>query len=83
MTLLKFAQLGGQISWDKVKEISKRHSEKMKVSEIDELRADTKDIQGLRTELKRIFGIEDAPIPKYDKRYGYQLLCTINYEEVS
>jgi hypothetical protein len=28
-------------------------------------------------------GIEDAPIPKYDKRYGYQLLCTINYEEVS
>ncbi|MDB4770774.1 hypothetical protein OAG60_01725 [bacterium] len=83
MTLLKFALFGGKISWVKIKEMSMHHSVQGTIPERDRPPVDKKHIQGLCTELERIFGIEEAPIPRYDKKNGYQLLCKIKYEEVN
>ena len=83
MTLLKFARCDGQITWGKSKEISMHHSVEGTISETGRLPVDKKHIQELRNELMRIFGIDDAPISKYNKKNGYELLCTILYEEAN
>ena len=83
MTLLKFARCDGQITWGKSKEISMHHSVEGTISETGRLPVDKKHIQELRNELIRIFGIDDAPISKYNKKNGYELHCTIFYEQTS
>jgi hypothetical protein len=58
-------------------------SENRSKSESDKRKVKAKDIQLLRNDLKRIFGILDSPISKYDKANGYELLCSILYEQNS
>ena len=60
-----------------------RDIEKRSESDSDKRKVKAKDIQLLRNELMRIFGINDAPISKYDKKNGYELHCTIFYEQTS
>ena len=58
-------------------------SEKRSESESDKRKVKAKDIQLLRNDLKRLFGILESPISKYDKENGYELLCSILYEQNS